>query len=104
MEQTLDGTSSPSVDGGDNNVMLAGCSGNTINQRKAGLSPKNLETDTSFSKDQIQQHAAVQINDDSKRNEVGKQDCDQDSSMDISNDGKLNTQNDVMTDCGNSKA
>ncbi|GJM91540.1 hypothetical protein PR202_ga07920 [Eleusine coracana subsp. coracana] len=103
VEQTLDGTSNPFVDAGDNNVMLTGCSGSMKNERKARLSPKDLETDSSFSKDQIQQHAIVETNDHSKKNGVDKQEWDQDSSMDICNDGKLNRQNDVMTDCGNSE-
>ncbi|XP_062200739.1 protein PARALOG OF AIPP2-like isoform X2 [Phragmites australis] len=93
----------PRVVGGDNHGMLTGCSTSNRNEKNAGFSPKDLENGTSCSKDETQEHADIQFNDDAKRNEGDKQDWDQDCSMDISSDEKLNIQNDVMTDCGNSE-
>ncbi|XP_062205871.1 protein PARALOG OF AIPP2-like [Phragmites australis] len=93
----------PCVVDGDNRSMLKGYSTSNKNENKAGFSPKDLDNGTSCSKEEIQEHADIQSNNDAKRNGGGKQDSNQDCSMDISSDGKLNVQNDAMTDCGNSE-
>jgi hypothetical protein len=102
-EEPLGGTSNPCVDADDNNDLLPGSSASMRNEKKSGLSPKDFENTISCPEDQIQEYAVIQINDEAKKTGVDKQDWDQDSSMDISSNGELNTQNDAMPDCGNSE-
>ncbi|OEL21649.1 hypothetical protein BAE44_0017334 [Dichanthelium oligosanthes] len=101
IEQPRGGKLNPCVAGGNNHGTLAGYSNRNAN--KVGFSSKDLDNGTSCSKDEIQEHADIQSNDGVTRNEGDKQDWDQDCSMDICSDGKLNIQHDVTTDCGNSE-
>ncbi|CAN6288708.1 unnamed protein product [Urochloa humidicola] len=101
IELTRGGKSDPCVADGDNHGTLAGYS--NINANKAGSSSKDLDNGSLCPKDEIQEHAGIQSNDGLTRNEGDKQDWDQDCSMDISSDGKLNIQQDMMTECGNSE-
>ncbi|CAN6311804.1 unnamed protein product [Urochloa humidicola] len=101
IELTQGGKSEPCVASGDNHGTLAGCSNRNAN--KAGSSSKDLDNGSLCPIDEIQEHAGIQSNDGVTRNDGDKQDWDQDCSMDISSDGKLNIQQDMMTDCGNSE-
>ncbi|CAL4923947.1 unnamed protein product [Urochloa decumbens] len=101
IELTRGGKSGPCVAGGDNHDTLAGYSNRNAN--KASSSSKDLDDGSLCPKDEIQEHAGIQSNDGVTRNEGDKQDWDQDCSMDISSDGKLNIQQDMTTDCGNSE-
>uniref|UniRef100_K4A4V4 AIPP2-like SPOC-like domain-containing protein n=1 Tax=Setaria italica TaxID=4555 RepID=K4A4V4_SETIT len=101
VEQPRGGKLDPCVAGSGNHGTLAGYS--NINANKAGFSSKDLENGSSCRKDEIQEHAGIQSNDGVTRNEGDKQEWDQDCSMDISSDGKLNIQHDMMTDCGTSE-
>ncbi|KAL6642651.1 hypothetical protein ACP70R_020832 [Stipagrostis hirtigluma subsp. patula] len=103
IEHSVDEKLNPCVVGSGKHGMLEGCCAGNRNENKAGFSPKDLENGTTCSKDEIQEDAAIQSNNDTKRNAGDKQDWDQDCPMDISGDGKLDTQNDVMADCGNSE-
>ena len=47
------------------------------------------------SNDEIQEHGGIHSNDDVKKNVCGEQDSDQDCSMDIFSDRKLNIQHGV---------
>jgi hypothetical protein len=102
-EEPLGGTSNPCVDADDNNDLQPGSSASMRNEKKSGLSPKDFENTISCPEDQIQEHAVIQTNDEAKKTGADKQDRDQDSSMDISSNGELNTQNDAMPDSGNSE-
>lgn len=93
------GKLNPFVGGGDNHGSLAGYSNRNAN--KVGFSFKDTENGTSCSKNETQERADIHYNDGVKRYEGDEQDWDHDCSMDISCDGKLNIQHDVMTDCGN---
>jgi hypothetical protein len=101
IEQLQGGKVDPCAAGGDNQGTVAGYSNRNAN--KVGFSSKDLDNGSSHPKDEIQEHAGIQSNDGVTRNESGKQEWDQDCSMDISSDGKLNIQHDVPTDCGNSE-
>ncbi|KAL6906353.1 hypothetical protein ACP4OV_003954 [Aristida adscensionis] len=101
-EQALGEKSNPCVVDVNHGV-LTGCSTSNRNENEGSLSPKDLEIRTASLKVEIQEHADIQYNDDAKRNGRDKQDWDQDCSMDISGDGKLDIQNEIMTECGNSE-
>jgi hypothetical protein len=101
IEQLQGGKVDPCAAGGDNQGTVAGYRNRNAN--KVGFSSKDLDNGSSHPKDEIQEHAGIQSNDGVTRNESGKQEWDQDCSMDISSDGKLNIQHDVPTDCGNSE-
>jgi hypothetical protein len=64
-------------------------------QTKNGFSFKDLDNGTLNSKDEIQENGDIHSNDDVKKNVCGEQDSDQDCSMDISSDRKLNIQHGV---------
>ncbi|CAL4940740.1 unnamed protein product [Urochloa decumbens] len=101
IELKRSGKSDPCVAGGDNHGTLAGYSNRNAN--KTGSSLKDLDNSSLCPKDVIQEHAGIQSNDGVTRDEGDKQDWDQDCSMNISSDGKLNIQQDMTTDCGNSE-
>ncbi|WVZ57720.1 hypothetical protein U9M48_008070 [Paspalum notatum var. saurae] len=101
IEQSRGGKSNPCVGGGDNHGSIASSSNKNAN--KVGFSSKDPENGTSCSKNEIQEHADIHYNDGDKGNKGDKQDWDQDCSMDMSSDEKMNIQHDVMTDCGNSE-
>jgi hypothetical protein len=65
-------------------------------QTKNGFSFKDLDNGTLNSKDEIQENGDIHSNDDVKKNVCGEQDSDQDCSMDISSDRKLNIQHGVI--------
>jgi hypothetical protein len=100
-EQPRGAQLNPCIAGDNNNGTLAGYSNRHAD--KDGCSLKDVDNGTWCSKDEIQEHGDIHSNDDVKKNVGGKQDSDQDCSMDISSDRKLNIQHDVMTDCGNSE-
>ncbi|XP_066376468.1 ASI1-immunoprecipitated protein 2-like isoform X1 [Miscanthus floridulus] len=100
-EQARGGQLNPCIAGDNNHGMLAGYSNRHAN--KDSFSLKDLDNGTLCSKDEIQERGDIHSNDDVKKNVGDKQDSDQDCSMDISSDRKLNIQHDVMTDCGNSE-
>ena len=100
-EQARGGQLNPCISGDNNHGMLAGYSNRHAN--KDGFSLKDLDNGTLCSKHEIKEHGDIHSNDDVKKNVGGKQDSDQDCSMDISSDRNLNIQHDVMTDCGNSE-
>jgi len=84
---------------GVNQGTLAGYS--IGNENKDGFSSKDLDNGTLCPKDGIQEPAGIQSNDGVTRNKGDKQDWDQDCSMDICSDGKLNIQHDMTTEGGN---
>ena len=84
---------------GVNQGTLAGYS--IGNENKDGFSSKDLDNGTLCPKDGIQEPAGIQSNDGVTRNKGDKQDWDQDCSMDICSDGKLNIQHDTTTEGGN---
>ncbi|XP_066387939.1 protein PARALOG OF AIPP2-like [Miscanthus floridulus] len=100
-EQPRGGQLNPCIAGDNNHGTLAGYSNRHAN--KDGFSLKDLDNGTLCSKHEIKEHGDIHSNDDVKKNVGGKQDSDQDCSMDISSDRKLNIQHGVMTDSGNSE-
>ncbi|KAJ1254053.1 hypothetical protein BS78_K128100 [Paspalum vaginatum] len=101
LEQPRGEKLNPCVGGGDKHGSIASHSNRNAN--KVGFSSKDPENGTSCSKNEIQEHADIHYNDGDKRNEGDRQDWDQDCSMDMSSDEKLNIQHDATTDCGNSE-
>ncbi|ONM00098.1 RING/FYVE/PHD zinc finger superfamily protein, partial [Zea mays] len=100
-EEPRAGQLNPCIAGENNHGTLAGYSNRHADKNDFSLN--DLDNGTLCSKDEIQEHGDITSNDNDKKNVCVKQDSDQDCSMDISNDRKLNTQHDVMTDCGNSE-
>ncbi|PUZ40007.1 hypothetical protein GQ55_9G389300 [Panicum hallii var. hallii] len=101
IEQRRGGKLNPCVPDGDKQDTLAGYTNG--NQNKGGFSSKDLDNGTLCPKDEILEHAGIQSNDGVTRNDGDKQDWDQDCSMDICSDGKLNIEHDMTTDGGNSE-
>ncbi|KAG8084319.1 hypothetical protein GUJ93_ZPchr0010g7529 [Zizania palustris] len=103
IESSLGGTSDCSVFGGDRHGMVTSCGTSNRDKIEAGSLTKNLENGTSCSKNGNLEHVDIESNDDVKKNGSDKQDKKQDCSMDTSSDRKLNMQNDVVTESGNSE-
>ncbi|KAF0930675.1 hypothetical protein E2562_034203 [Oryza meyeriana var. granulata] len=103
IECSLGGKSDPSVLGGERHSMVTSCGTSNRDKGKAGSLTKNLENGTSCSRNGILEHADIQSNDAVNRNENDKQEQNQGCSMDTGSGRKLNMQNDVMTDSGNSE-
>jgi hypothetical protein len=103
VERSLGGKSDPSVLGGERHSMMTSCGTSNRDKIKAGSLTKNLENGTSCSRNGSLEHADIQSNDAVNRNDNDKQERNQGCSMDTGSGRKLNTQNDVMTDSGNSE-
>ncbi|XP_040384059.1 uncharacterized protein LOC102719988 isoform X2 [Oryza brachyantha] len=103
VERSLGGKSEPSVLGGERHNMMTSGGTSSSNKIKAGSLKKNLENGTSCSRNGSLEHADIQSNDAVNRNKNDKQEQNQAFSMDTGSRRKLNTQNDVMTDSGNSE-
>jgi len=101
IEQRRGGKLNTCVHDGDNQGMLAGYSNG--NENKDGFSSKDLDNGTLCPKDEIQEPAGIQSSDGVTRNEGDKKDWDQDCSLDICSDGKLNIQHDMAIEGGNSE-
>uniref|UniRef100_A0A0E0E9Y0 AIPP2-like SPOC-like domain-containing protein n=1 Tax=Oryza meridionalis TaxID=40149 RepID=A0A0E0E9Y0_9ORYZ len=99
VERSLGGKSDPSVLGGERHSVMTSCGTSNRDKIKAGSLTKNLENGTSCSRND----ADIQSNDAVNRNDNDKQERNQGCSMDTGSGRKLNTQNDVMTDSGNSE-
>lgn len=104
VDHSLGGKSNLSVIGGDKHGMLTSCSTSNRNKIKAGSSSKDLESGTPCLRNGSQEHADTESDDVAKRNDNVQQDQNEDLSTDMSSGRELNTQNDVMTDCGNSES
>ena len=102
IDQSVGERINPSVIGGDKHGMLTSTSNR--NKIKAGSSSKELESGSPCSRNISQEHAEIESVHVGKSNNNGKEDQNQDLSTDISSGRELNTQNDAMTECGNSES
>jgi hypothetical protein len=104
IDQSVGEKLNPSVIGGDKHGMLTSRSTSNRNKIKAGSSSKELESGTPCSRNSSQEHAESESVHVAKSNKNVKEDQNQDLSTDISSGRELNTQNDAMTDFGNSES
>ncbi|CAM0956101.1 unnamed protein product [Alopecurus aequalis] len=102
VDQSVGEKLKPSVIGGDKHGMLTSMS--KRNKIKVGSSSKELESGSPCSRNISQEHAEIGSVHVGKSNSNVKEDQNQDLSMDISTGRELNTQNDAMTECGNSES
>uniref|UniRef100_A0A0D9XMS9 AIPP2-like SPOC-like domain-containing protein n=1 Tax=Leersia perrieri TaxID=77586 RepID=A0A0D9XMS9_9ORYZ len=103
IERSLGGKSDPSVLGAERHGTMTNCGTSSREKIKAGSLTKNIENGTSCLRIGSLERADIQSNDAVNRNDNDKQEQNQGCSMDTGNGRKLNMQNDVMTDSGNSE-
>lgn len=92
------------VIGGDKHDMVTSCSTSNKHKIKAGSSSTELESGTRCTKNGSQEHTDILSDDFAKRNDNVQQDQNQGLPTDKASDKELNTQNDAMTECGNSES
>lgn len=94
------------VIGGDKHDMVTSCSTSNKNKIKAGSSSVELESGARCTRNVSQEHTDILSDDFAKRNDNVQQDQNQGLLMatDKASNKELNTQNDAMTECGNSES